>query len=84
MHDLKITQVEFLDDYKINILLCNGHGIIYDMKPKLKTIRFIDLAQKEIFVRGQVIGQLIIRWNASTEISLGEILNQIKQGEILN
>lgn len=83
MHDLKISQVEFLDDYRINILLCNGHGIIYDMKPKLKTIRFIDLAQKEIFIRGQVIGQRIIRWNASTEISLGEILNQVEQGVML-
>lgn len=80
MQDIKIDQIEFLEDYTMKILLCNGHRIIYDMKPKLKTIRFADLKEKEVFTCGQLINNRIIRWNISMEISLEEILNRAVQG----
>lgn len=77
MYNLKIKSIQFLDDYQISILLCNGHTIVYDLKPKLNAIRFTDLAKKEVFFNGELINGKMIRWNTSTEISLEEILIQI-------
>lgn len=73
----KIDEVKFTDDYLILILLRDGHRLIYDMKPKLVTVRFRDLADRKLFSKGILVhSSKTIKWNESTEISIEEILFQ--------
>lgn len=79
MKQLTIKQLQFLDNFLIDILLCNDVEIVYDLKPKLQTSRFLDIADEELFKNGKVVGDKLIRWNESTEISLSEIIMQIQK-----
>lgn len=74
MADIRIEAVGFLEGYRLDILLSNGHRIIYNLQPKLVTARFADLNQPELFSKGEVIEGRVICWNANTELSLDEIL----------
>lgn len=77
MGTASIREVEFFDDYKIYIHLTNDHAIIYDLKKKLNTARFTVLSCIEVFKKGKLIQNKIIRWDESTEISLEEIMTHI-------
>lgn len=73
----KIDEVKFTDDYLILILLRDGYRLIYDMKPKLVTARFRDLADRKLFSEGILVhSSKTIKWNENTEISIEEILFQ--------
>lgn len=74
MSEIRMESVEFGDDYRLNILLSNGHGIIYNLKPKLITARFRDICDPEVYKKGRVAKGKIIRWNGNTELTLGEIM----------
>lgn len=79
MTEPRIKNVTYEKEYRISIQLQNGHGIIYNMQPKLTTARFRDLECWDIFQAGTVSdsGKSII-WNKHTELSIDEILLQIK------
>ena len=72
--NVKISSVEFVNDYQIDILLTSGHHILYNLGPKLTTARFKKIEGKETFNSGRVVGGNRIVWDFSTELSLDEIL----------
>lgn len=74
---LRIIEVIFLEDYKMNIALSNGHGILYDISPKLKTARFQTLQPASVFCSGQLSQDSMICWPDGTELSLDEILLEL-------
>ena len=76
---LKIESVSFLQGFQLKVLLNNGSTCIFDMKPKLDTVRFYDLNSWDIFSNGCVKNNQIISWNDGTEIHLDEILPDIFQ-----
>lgn len=76
----KIVEVKFMEDYRILILLKDGHQLLYDMKPKLVTARFRDLMDFKLFSRGTIIhSSKTIKWNENTEISIEEIMLQAEE-----
>lgn len=76
---LHIVQIKFNSDNTISIELSNGHWVIYDMSNKRETARFADVFAENIFAEGQLIGDKVIRWNESMELSLEEILLEINR-----
>ena len=78
----KIEKVSFDGNYGISICLKDGQHVFYDMKPKLVTARFRDLADKNVFRKGTVAESgRMIKWNACTEITAEEILRQTISGK---
>lgn len=76
----KIAEVKFIEEYIILISLRNGHELVYDMKPRLVTARFRDLADWKLFSEGRIMNSnKIIKWNDNTEISIEEILLQAQE-----
>lgn len=75
---VKIEEAVFLKDFEVVILLTDGRRCIYDLKPKLKTVRFYDLGDWEIFSGGQMKNGQVICWENGTELSLEEILTEGK------
>lgn len=82
MTESKIKAIEFLDNYQIKIFLENDHCIIYNMKPKLETVRFHDLCNPDLFSRGRLSKGHIIQWDYNVELSLEEILEQVSNSFI--
>lgn len=81
MDCLIIKDIKFLDQYKLDILLSNGHGILYDLAPKIKTARFQILEDQAIYYQGHLTPDGMIRWQGGTELDLDEIvLDLINQG----
>lgn len=76
IQNLKISKLQFLEDYQITIHLCNGHVFSYNIASKLDTIRFAELKKKELYYNGSIVNGRIIRWSPSIEISLDEIITQ--------
>lgn len=75
---LIIKDVKFLQDFQILLTLSNGHRIIYNIAAKLETARFYHISDKVLFQRGYIAEGVIIRWDEVTELSLEEILFEIK------
>lgn len=76
----KIQKVDFLEDFRLKIELEDGTGLVYDMNPKLKTVRFYDLRNREMFLSGLIKSGQVICWADGTELSLDEILSSINAG----
>lgn len=74
MPGIRMEEVSFEDGYQLNILLSNGHRIIYNLRPKLCTARFHDISDRRIYEKGKLVNGKVIRWNDNTELSLGEIM----------
>lgn len=74
MSQLKIIDVEFLDDYQLSISLSNGHGIRYDIKSKLKTARFQSLNSQDVYKNGTLLSDDTIYWGSGTELALEEVV----------
>lgn len=72
---LKIVNVSFLDRYQISMLMNNGQTYMFDMRPKLDTVRFYDLNNWDIFSNGYVKNNQIICWNNGSEIHIDELLS---------
>lgn len=75
MHNIKIKEMELKEDFTIVMRLSDGSQLIYDMKPKLDTVRFHDIKNWEWFCRGKLTEEgRLIRWNLNTEVSINELI----------
>lgn len=74
-----IYHLDFQENYELCISLNDGQKIYYDLKPKLHTMRFIDILDKKLYKQGKLLRNRIIRWNGNTEITLDEILADIEK-----
>lgn len=87
MQKLKITGVEFGDNYFLIVSLSNGHKIMFDMKPMVKTARFQALLDEVTFRKGELTEEGYIQWPGHTELSLEEIMlnlsNEINHGTVV-
>lgn len=75
----RILDVQFLDNYIMDIRLSNGHRILFNMKPKLSTARFAHIHSIQHFNEGKVIDGKLVRWNPITELSLNEMLLNLEK-----
>ncbi len=71
----KMEKIRFLDDYKIEIVFTDGRENVFDMKTKLRTVRFHDLENVEIFSSGILKNGQVIYWDNGTELSIDEIMS---------
>lgn len=71
--------VEFLAGHKIAVELDNGSSFIYDLAPKLDTIRFAALKDTELFGRGTLVRKDHIRWTDTLVIYVHEMLDGMKR-----
>ena len=67
------------DDHTLLIELSNHHRIIYDMKPRLKSIRFCGLADLKEFQSFRVEHGNTLVWNNQCQITIDEIINMIER-----
>lgn len=74
MTESRMTEVLFLEGYRLNILLNSGQRIIFDLGPKLITARFQELQEWEDFVEGHLVDGRRICWATGAELTLDEIL----------
>lgn len=72
-----IKDVKFLPNHRLNILLTNGHEIIYDITPKISTARFLSLSKDSVFQKGTLSEDGVIQWGGGIELGLEEILMDI-------
>ena len=68
----KITGLETLEDYRIEVLLDNGSSVTLNLESRMETIRFGMLADQEFFKRATTDGSFI-RWDNKVEISINEL-----------
>lgn len=74
----KIKKVVFLEDFSLRVQLESGQSYVYNMKPKLKTVRFYDLSDWNIFSEGYIRNNQAICWDNGTELYLDEIISDGK------
>ncbi len=75
----KIIKVIPNDDYTLTITLNNNHQIIYDMGPRLQTLRFSELAELERFKAVQVEHENTLVWDSLCEITIDEIFSMMER-----
>ena len=73
----KITNVVPKEDYTLSIELSNNHRIIYDMRPRLQTIRFCGLADLKIFQAVRVENDNTLVWNNLCQVTIDEIMDML-------
>ncbi len=71
----QMEEIRFLDDYRIEIIFTDGRENVFDMKTKLRTVRFHDLENIEIFSSGILKNGQVICWDNGTELSIDEIMS---------
>lgn len=74
---LKIIRVVPNDDYILLIELSNSHTINFNLKPRLKGVRFCSLCDKEKFKEARVENNNTIVWDSLCQITLDEIISQV-------
>lgn len=72
---IAIKNIEIYEDYVIKLNLIDKSVILYDMKPKLSSARFIKLQDKELFLKGKLINNNHIEWGNEICIYDYEIIN---------
>ncbi len=77
---LRILNTEAVDEYRLEIKFSNGTTLILNLEDKVKTIRFRQLKDKELFRRVSTDGHSI-KWNELIEISATEAF-EIAQSNI--
>lgn len=70
----KIEQVSFFENFLMEIVFSDGSVGLYDMSSRLKTVRFYDLNDWEIFKKGYVKNEQVICWENGSELFLDEII----------
>lgn len=75
----KIISVIPNDDHTLTIMLDNHHQIIYDMQPRLQTVRFGKLADPERFKAVQVEHGNTLVWDSLCQITIDEIISMIER-----
>jgi hypothetical protein len=74
----RIQNITIKEEYKLEVLLDNGSGIILSLKSRLGTIRFSPLADYGFFVTATTDGDFI-RWGKAVEISRNELFELAKK-----
>ncbi|MEA5040294.1 MAG: DUF2442 domain-containing protein [Clostridiaceae bacterium] len=75
----RIVSVKANDAYMLEIQLDNGHKIIYDMKPRLRTVRFCELTDLNRFQDVQIENENTLVWDSFCQITIDEIINKIER-----
>lgn len=75
----KIVNVIAKDDCTLIIELDNHHKIIYDMKPRLKSVRFCELADINKFKAVTVENENTLVWDSLCQITINEIISNIER-----
>lgn len=75
----KISNVIAHKDYTLMIELNNNHKIIYDMKPRLKAVRFCGLADINKFKAVRVENGNTLVWDSLCQLTVDEIINMIER-----
>ncbi|MBS7525360.1 DUF2442 domain-containing protein [Fusibacter paucivorans] len=75
----KIIELMPKDDFTLYIELSNHHKIIYDIKPRLHTIRFMMLRDLELFRKARIENGNTVVWDAQCQLTIDEIMTQIKR-----
>lgn len=70
----KIKQVSFFKNFLMEIIFTDDSVGLYDMSSRLKTVRFYDLNDWEIFKKGYVKDEQVICWENGSELFLDEII----------
>lgn len=73
----RIIKVVPHDDHTLTIELSNSHRIIYDMRPRLQTIRFCKLADIEKFLAVRLENENTLVWNNLCQITIDEIISMV-------
>jgi len=75
----KMRSVQFLDDCRIAVELENGSSFIYDLKPRLSSVRFAPLSDPAFFRSGRLVDGDCIRWSESLILYGYEMLDGMKR-----
>ena len=75
----KIISIVPNDDYTLEIVLDNHHKIIYDMKPRLKSVRFCGLDDLNKFKAVIIEDGNTLVWDSLCQITINEIINNIER-----
>ena len=75
----KIANVIPRDDYTLIIELNNAHKIIFDMRSRLKAVRFCALADLNKFKSVRIENGNNLVWDSLCEITIDEIINLIER-----
>lgn len=76
---VKIVRVIPKDDHTLLIELNNQHKIIYDMRPRLQSLRFSGLRDLNKFKVVRVEHDNTLVWDSLCEITIDEIINMIER-----
>jgi hypothetical protein len=71
--------IRLTEDYKIAVELENGSSFVYNLKPKLRTVRFAALTDKDYFQKGRLVGGDRIQWSDSLMLYTYEMLDSMKR-----
>lgn len=73
----RINKVIANDDFTLTIELNNRHRIIYNMRPRLQTMRFFCLSDFKLFQTFHVEKARTVVWNDLCQITLDEIMDLV-------
>lgn len=71
-----IREVRFFEDYTIHVALNSGLSFLYDIKPKLQTIRFAPLKDKAFFMTGKLKNCTVIEWDEVVSLDIFELMSE--------
>jgi hypothetical protein len=74
---VKITRVVPNEDYTLTIELNNHHRIIYDLRPRLQSVRFCGLADMKKFQNVRIEHENTLVWNNLCQIAIDEIMDMV-------
>lgn len=70
---VKIVAANPNDDYLLIVRLDNGHSVTVNMKQKLRTARFSDLMDKQLFAAAETDGKAV-HWPGGPSLAVNEIM----------
>ena len=79
MFMIKIVNVIPKDDYTLTIELNNQECLLYNMKPRLQTVRFGELIDLDLFKKISINNENTIVWNEQCQITIDEIIDRMKR-----
>lgn len=75
----KIMHATANGDYTLAIELDNSHKIIYDMKPRLQTVRFCKLSDPNCFKDLHIENGNTLVWDSLCQLTIDEIISNIER-----
>jgi len=73
----KIVSVTPQENHTLLIELSNHHRIIYDMGPRLKTVRFNGLTDLDRFKTVRIENENTLAWDDICQITIDEIIDMV-------